>query len=66
VSAPINYNPADAGCLFEGCGSQDTVTLSRLGRRCADHPPLFDPTTAVEMVRDGWTDTAMSYVRWSS
>lgn len=65
MSTPINYNPADAGCLFEGCGSQETVTLSHLGRRCAAHPPVFDPATAVELVRDGWTDTAFSYCRES-
>jgi len=60
-----------SGCTFpvatgKWCGTEDTVTLSHLGRRCEVHPPLFDPTTAVEMVRDGWTDTAMAYVRWAS
>jgi hypothetical protein len=45
------YNPIHAGCTFPGCGVQDTVTCcGRLGRRCADHPPVFDPEHAVALM----------------
>lgn len=68
---PDHHTPwTTSGCTFvagrQRCGSEDTATLSHLGRRCELHPPEFDPTRAVELVRDGWTDTAMSYVRWSA
>ncbi|HET6915526.1 MAG TPA: hypothetical protein VFH56_05495 [Acidimicrobiales bacterium] len=55
------------GCtaLVDGrlCGSEDTVTLSRLGRRCAQHPPAFDPAVAVALMVSGWPGAAMAYVR---
>jgi len=49
------------GCSV--CATQDTTTASRLGRRCAEHPPAFDPSTAVALMVDGWPDTALAYVR---
>ena len=53
------------GCTT--CGTQQTATLSRLGRRCAQHPPVFDPAIAVGLMVDGWPGTAMAYVRtWTA
>lgn len=51
-----------AGCTV--CGTESTVTIDGLnGRRCADHPPVFNPVTAVDMaVKDG-PATALAYVR---
>jgi hypothetical protein len=66
MTVPTNYNPADTGCTFPGCASQQTDSLSHLGRRCTEHPPVFDPARAVELVRDGWPDTAMAYIRAAS
>ena len=58
---------AIGGCTERGCGTQDTVTVSRVGRRCADHAPEFDPSHAVELAVDGWPATAMAYVRtWAA
>jgi len=51
------------GCTARDCGTQDTVTLSHIGRRCAQHPPAFDPNTAVELMVDGWPHTSLAYVR---
>lgn len=38
------------GCTFPGCGSAETIWLTAYtGRRCAAHPPVFDPDAAVSM-----------------
>lgn len=60
-----------SGCTFfttpgARCGTEDTATLSWLGRRCSEHPPVFEVDHAVALAADGWTDTAMAYVRWSA
>jgi hypothetical protein len=57
---------SQSGCTQPGCGTEDTETLSVAGRRCAAHPPTFDPKRAVELAVDGWADTAMAYCRWSA
>lgn len=54
---------AVGGCTERGCGTQETVTVSRLGGRCAAHPPTFDPATAVGLMVAGWPATAMAYIR---
>jgi hypothetical protein len=52
------------GCTASGCGTQDTVTLDGVhGRRCAQHPPTFDPARAVELAVTGRLDTALGYCR---
>lgn len=43
MSAPIGYDPAKVGCTAEGCGSQQTETLTgHFGRRCAAHAPWLE------------------------
>ena len=55
------------GCTAHGCGTQQTATVSRVGRRCDDHAPQFDPSTAVELMVDGWPGTALAYCRgWAA
>lgn len=55
-------NPASTGCTV--CRSQDTVTLdSHHGRRCAQHPPRFDPARAVRLAITGQVATALAYCR---
>jgi hypothetical protein len=69
---PERFQPwTKSGCTFisdpgERCGTEDTDTLSWLGRRCAAHPPIFEPEHAVQLAADGWVDTALSYCRWSA
>jgi len=54
------------GCTAKGCGTQQTISLSHVGRRCAAHPPEFDVATAVGLMVDGWPATALAYCRgWS-
>lgn len=56
------YNPAAGGCTV--CGSQDTTTVDGVcGRRCADHPPTFDPEHAVKLAARVSTEAAVAYVR---
>lgn len=51
-------------CTYRGCDSTDIATLDGInGRRCADHPPTFDPDTAVELMRRGLPGAALAYVR---
>jgi hypothetical protein len=55
---------ATDGCTAPGCGTQNTVTLDGVhGRRCAEHPPTFDPAHAVELAVDGRLETALGYCR---
>ena len=55
---------ATDGCTAPDCGTQDTVTLDGVhGRRCADHPPIFDAARAVELAVGGLLDTAFGYCR---
>jgi hypothetical protein len=69
---PEHFMPwTKAGCTFipapgQRCGTEHTVTLSWLGRRCTEHPPSFDPQRAVALMVDGWTDTAFGYCRWAA
>lgn len=50
------------GCTV--CGSADTATVDGInGRRCADHPPTFDPERAVDLAVRGLPGAAMAYVR---
>jgi hypothetical protein len=51
------------GCTARGCGTQQTVTVSRVGRRCESHPDQFDPSHAVALMVDGWAGTALAYCR---
>ena len=58
------YDPAKSGCTYIGCTTQDTATVDgHYGRRCAQHPPTFDPNRAVALMAGGWPGTALAYVR---
>lgn len=51
-----------SGCT--SCGSEQTETLDGVnGRRCADCAPTFDPSHAVELMRDGFPDAAGACTR---
>jgi hypothetical protein len=51
-------------CTGPGCTSQDTVTVDGVnGRRCAAHPPQFEPEHAVRLAVIGWREAAYSYCR---
>ena len=52
-----------AGCTYPGCATEDTVSLSVVGRRCERHPPQFDPQRAVDLWLDGFPETASAYCR---
>lgn len=53
---------SQAGCT--ACGTERTLTVDGLnGRRCADHPPVFNPVVAVDIAVKGWPATALAYVR---
>ena len=55
---------APAGCTAPGCGTQNTTTVDGVhGRRCAEHPPTFDPARAVHLAMSGRLDTALGYCR---
>lgn len=55
---------AATGCTAPDCGTQDTVTLDGVhGRRCAEHPPTFNPTIAVELAVAGQLADAYGYCR---
>lgn len=55
---------AVAGCTATDCGTQDTITLDGVhSRRCAQHPPTFDPQRAVELAVSGRLETALGYCR---
>jgi hypothetical protein len=51
------------GCTARGCGTQVTASLDgHLGRRCANHPPRFDPRRAFDIaLRD--PHAALAYIR---
>lgn len=64
---PRPTDGAREGCTT--CGSQQTETVDGInGRRCAEHPSVFDPATAVELARRGDMATALTYCRqeWTS
>lgn len=51
-------------CTARDCDSTDIATVDGItGRRCATHPPTFDPDTAVELMRRGLPGAALAYVR---
>jgi len=53
---------AAGGCTV--CRTQDTATLDGVhGRRCAEHPPTFDPYRAVQLAITGRLGTALGYCR---
>ena len=62
VPPPLSYDTAKRGCSWPGCGTQDTETLSNKGRRCADHPPGFDPDRAVQLMTSGKREQALDYI----
>lgn len=50
------------GC--EVCGTADTATVDGVhGRRCAEHPPVFDPAHAVRLAVGGQLTDALRYCR---
>src|SRR5690348_10110464 len=62
VTEPGPLHRPIPGCT--SCGSPETVTVDGInGKRCADHPPTFDPSTAVELMRRGLPGAAGAYIR---
>jgi hypothetical protein len=54
--------PLPRGCTV--CDTQDTATVDGIhGRRCAAHPPTFDPAHAVNLMVRGLPGAALAYVR---
>jgi hypothetical protein len=54
--------PLPEGCSI--CHTQDTATVDGFhGRRCANHPPTFDPDRAVRLHLAGHPGAALAYVR---
>lgn len=52
------------GCTHPDCAREDTTTVDgHNGRRCAEHPPTFDPDRAVVLMVAAGPDTALAYVR---
>ena len=62
---------SSAGCTFDvayrkPCGEPGVLMDGIAGRRCAEHPSVFDPVRAVALMVAGQTETALRYVRWSA
>lgn len=52
----------EKGCTV--CGTEDTATVDGVsGRRCATHPPAFQPDRAVELAVTGDLPSALAYCR---
>lgn len=50
-------------CTHPSCTRQDTATADGVcGRRCAQHPPAFDPAHAVECCRRLGIRAALAYI----
>lgn len=56
--------PPAEHCTAPGCTTTDTATVDgRWGRRCAEHPPTFDPTYAVHLAVRLGPEAAFTYCR---
>lgn len=52
------------GCTEPGCETNATSTVDAVhGRRCAAHPPRFDPARAVRLAVNGLIRDALAYAR---
>lgn len=76
IPAPRGHNPRCAvacaycsvqpsnGCSVRTCQSPDTATVDGInGRRCAAHPPTFDGTECLRLMRAAGHREALRYLR---